>query len=114
MDITAAKLFADSKIKEHGLSQKGWEVVFNDGLRVALGRCSHQRKQIELNPAYVKTNPENLVFDTILHEIAHAMTHPSVRHGPEWKAICIKIGAIPRASWKDHKSGLVTYYKPKW
>ena len=114
MDIVEAKSFADSKIKEHGLAAKGWKVVFNENLRVSLGRCHYANKTIEINPAYVKTNNQTLVFDTILHEIAHAMTDPSVRHGAEWKAICVRIGAVPKASWKDKKSGLVTYYKPKW
>lgn len=48
---------------------------------------------------------EELFLDTIRHEYAHAVVflrHPAERHGHDaiWKAVCIEVGCVPRASAK--------------
>jgi predicted SprT family Zn-dependent metalloprotease len=45
-------------------------------------------------------NDEAEVVDTILHEIAHALT-PGDGHGPAWKAACLRIGAKPVRCYTD-------------
>lgn len=88
---TAVKLFV-----RHGLA--GWSIAFrNFGHR--LGCCLYRRKTIVLNAFYVAHNDESQVIDTLLHEIAHALT-PGHRHGPVWKAMAQRLGATPRACSK--------------
>lgn len=42
---------------------------------------------------------DDAIMDTILHEVAHLLhtkrTHLPSDHGPEWKRICVEIGADP-------------------
>ncbi len=77
---------------EHGLRR--WSFRFNRR-RQALGLCIHHQRRIELSLPFVAANSQELVRDTILHEIAHALAGHHAGHGPIWKAICLKIGAKP-------------------
>lgn len=38
---------------------------------------------------------EEQARDTFLHEVAHALAGHAAGHGPEWKAMCRKLGATP-------------------
>jgi len=69
----------------------------------ALGDCWFQRNRLtgEVTPTRIRLSSHWMpkisdaeVRDTILHEIAHALT-PGARHGPAWKAMCRRIGANP-------------------
>lgn len=63
------------------------------------GRCIYAPKEIILNPDYVRQAPKELVENTVLHEIAHALayerTGESQGHNAYWKAVCVEIGARP-------------------
>ena len=48
-----------------------------------------------------RENEDEEVYDTLLHEIAHALAGPGAGHGPVWKAICIKIGAKPHRCYGE-------------
>ena len=75
----------------------GWRVQLS-----VLGFCGRCRKRgidrvIELDVLYVRRHDEADVRDTILHEIAHALTPQNLKpHGPEWQRIAARIGAFPR------------------
>lgn len=74
--------------------------------KVSLGTCSYQKKEIRLSKWYVELNDEAEVRDTILHEIAHALSYErhgskGIGHGRLWRSICREIGAIPRACSKE-------------
>lgn len=94
MDVTST---ANLLLTKHGLTQQGWRFKFDHAKRRA-GCCRYRRKMITLSRHYVAMNlatrPDD-VLDTILHEIAHALAGPRAGHGPEWKAICVQIGARP-------------------
>ena len=45
-------------------------------------------------------NSEEAVKDTILHEIAHALS-PQFGHGPAWRQKCLEIGANPNRCYDD-------------
>lgn len=114
MNRVDASNFIMEKMREHGLIAKGWRAQFNPRLSRTLGRCWNSKKLIELSSHYVDNNDEKLVKDTILHEIAHALT-PGDKHGKLWKAACVRIGAVPKAAWKSPACGLVTAPKAlKW
>jgi predicted SprT family Zn-dependent metalloprotease len=84
-------------LDRYNLSSLGWHFKWDNALRRA-GLCSYRRKVISLSRHYVALNIDNNfsdVIDTILHEIAHAITGPGVHHGPKWKEVCCQIGASP-------------------
>lgn len=87
----AKELFA-----QHGLDKQGWTLVFDNALR-RNGSCSYSTKQISVSKHYIKLNTPELIRDTLLHEIAHALTPNDRGHGRSWKLKCAEIGAMPVA-----------------
>lgn len=64
--------------------------------RSFFGMCWTRDKVIELSRHLTKTESEEGVRGTILHEIAHALT--GNHHGATWKAMCRKLGCRPSAT----------------
>ena len=62
-----------------------------DNAKVRFGYCSWKKKIISLSKHLVLMNDEPQVIDTILHEIAHALT-PKQNHNRVWRAKAIEIG----------------------
>jgi predicted SprT family Zn-dependent metalloprotease len=78
-------------IRQHKLD--GWTFGWmrrRDPFRRA-GQCDWGKKRISLQPVYVELNDARLVMNTILHEIAHALT-PRHGHNKYWKAKAREIG----------------------
>jgi predicted SprT family Zn-dependent metalloprotease len=94
MDPSAAERLAQHLMAQHGLHD--WGFAF-DRARRRLGVCDYRARRISLSLTLTTLNPEPVVRDTILHEIAHALT-PGARHGSAWRAKAAAIGAQPRAS----------------
>lgn len=76
----------------HGLGD--WTFAFNRRKR-AMGYCYCGIKTIELSVYFVESNPEEVIRDTLLHEIAHALVGPEHGHDEVWKAKCREVGAKP-------------------
>jgi len=91
-----AKTVAVQLMHNHGL--EGWSFSLNKNLRRA-GVCFYpftgKPGRIELSVHFIELNDEAEIRDTILHEIAHALTGPDHGHDEVWKAKCIAIGARP-------------------
>lgn len=96
MEHQTAKELVETLMNHHGLLLSGWKFEWIDTKRT-LGRCSYKMKTIYLNREFVSLNDQWPVRDTILHEIAHALCSPFDKHGPNWKRMCVRIGANPRA-----------------
>lgn len=77
---------------EHGL--KSWRFRF-DRARQRFGLCHYGNKTISLSRVLTELNDAAQVEDTLLHEIAHALT-PGAAHGPGWREACRRLGAEPR------------------
>lgn len=99
MDRARLIAIAGELFKQHGLDACGWRLEFrNYGHR--LGSCCSRRRIIALDAFYADQNTEFNVFDTLLHECAHALVGPYHGHGPIWKAMARKLGCIPKACGK--------------
>lgn len=92
MERTAAKRIAMSLMEQHGL--RGWRFAF-DRAKQRLGQCRYTTRTISLSGPLTDLNDEATMRDTILHEIAHALT-PGDGHGRAWQAACVSIGAKPQ------------------
>jgi len=93
-----SKRFAEL-MKKHGLLELGWKYKF-DQAKERFGLCNFENKFISISELICLLN-EGVNFpaieDTILHEIAHALTFNQYgatvkSHGKEWKRIAREIG----------------------
>ena len=99
MNLYEARHLARNLMTQHGLS--GWSFAF-DHARRRFGTCRATRKLITLSRPLTLLNNLEQVRDTILHEIAHALT-PGDGHGARWKAKCVEIGAVPKRCYTDEQ-----------
>jgi hypothetical protein len=97
MELHPAGKIARELMDRHGLAD--WRFAW-DRARRRFGSCSTTRKRITLSMHLAKLNDEAEVRDTILHEIAHALT-PGDGHGRRWKAACAQIGAKPDRCYRE-------------
>jgi len=97
MNLYLARDLARTLIRQHGLVQ--WSFAY-DHARRRFGSCQPTRKVITLSKHLVFLNDEEQVRDTILHEIAHALT-PGDGHGRRWRAKCLEVGAKPSRCYTD-------------
>jgi len=91
MDLAKAQLLAYQLLKQHGLGD--WHFRFDHAKR-RFGSCWTSRKLITLSRPLTILNQEANVRETLLHEIAHALT-PGDGHGARWKQVCRAVGAKP-------------------
>lgn len=109
MDIIEAEALALGHMDRHGLLDGLWHFDFEHCKR-SLGRCHYNSQKITLSKWYVELNRQDDVEDTILHEIAHALSYirygrKGKGHGHLWKKVCRQIGATPQ---RVHK-GILEY-----
>jgi len=90
---TSEKL-ANQLIKKYKLDKQGWTFKW-DYARTRFGLCDYGKKTIQLSTYLTQAIPMSEVKDTLLHEIAHALTPNDGGHGKEWMDMCVKIGARP-------------------
>jgi len=99
MDLNEAAGLARQLMDRHGLSD--WNFAF-DRARRRFGSCQPARRRITLSVMLTRLNEDSQVQDTILHEIAHALT-PKDGHGQAWKLKCVEIGANPKRCYTDQE-----------
>ena len=109
MNTNDAEALALLHMEEHGLFDELWHFTF-EACKRTLGRCHYYSRKITLSKWYVELNDEDDVEDTILHEIAHALSFmrygdKGTGHGRLWKQVCREIGARPE---RVHK-GVLEY-----
>lgn len=107
MDLREARQLALARMDDHGLLELGWRFEF-DNAKARNGICKHSRKTICLSRYYVALNDISKVLNTILHEIAHALT-PGAKHGPEWKAKAKQIGCTGERCTSGVEQGPARY-----
>jgi predicted SprT family Zn-dependent metalloprotease len=99
MDVGTASVKIKLLMREHDLF--GWRLLIGRGKKL-IGATRPQSKTITISGPYISLNDWDEIQDTVLHEIAHALTWDATDghakpHGPEWRAIAKSIGAEPTA-----------------
>lgn len=81
---------ANMMLVEQNLTE--WKFVWNNRTsNKTWGICKYTPKEIHLNKKYALIESEENVIDTIIHEVAHALTKGD-NHGEIWKAKCRELG----------------------
>ncbi len=92
--LDAARSLAHRLLAEFGLTDWRFEFMSRRAVR-RFGDCNHTKKTIRLSPVLTEMNDASEVEDTLRHEIAHALCHPSDGHNRRFYAMCQKVGATP-------------------
>lgn len=106
MEPIEAQKMAVDLMSKHGLD--GWTLKFDRAV-ARVGCCYHDRKLITLSKPLTELNTRDLIRNTILHEIAHALVGHEAGHGPVWERMAKAIGCdgnrcaaavLPKQKWK--------------
>lgn len=107
MNLTHAQSLALELLATYEL--KDWVFKFDHAKR-RFGSCNYTLKQITLSKHLTELNEPLQVRETLLHEIAHALT-PGDHHGKNWQKKCLELGIEPERCYKREE---VTQPKPKY
>lgn len=102
-----AEALARALMQQHGLTDAGWDFKWSHGKRrlgaTQIGKTRDRKtgrlketRAIVLSRHLVDLNPEPVVRDVILHEIAHALAGIQNGHNHVWREMCMKVGAKPQ------------------
>ena len=100
MDLKDAEHLLVHLMNEHGLIKEGWFYRFGKSKR-QFGSCNYLTRRITMSIPLTRLNSEEYVKNTILHEIAHALT-PYHRHDSVWKRKAIEIGCDGSRCYSDN------------
>lgn len=90
MNLFYAEQLARRLMNEHRLGCQ-WGFRFSQAKSI-FGTCDYAEQYITLSAPMTLLNSEDIVRDTILHEIAHAKAGPKSGHNRVWRAIARAIG----------------------
>lgn len=101
MDLNHAESLANSLMMKHNVYQRGWRFKFDNAKR-RFGVCKYRSKIISLSKNLTALNNVLEVQDTILHEIAHALT-PGQHHNNVWKMKAEELGCRSERCYSNEK-----------
>lgn len=110
MNLQTAQTLALELMQLHGVTEMGYTFAFNNARRAA-GKCKYFSKRIELSKHLTALADDVDVKDTILHEIAHALTKG---HGHDyvWQRKAKEIGCNGQRCYNiNNKESLAIAYK---
>ncbi len=89
-------------LDHHGLDN--WEIGFQNKYQHHLATTFHVPKIIKFTKWYVEYNSYKEIYQTLLHEIAHALVGMGLGHGAVWKAKALEIGVVNPSAFKDRST----------
>jgi len=99
MTINQAMTTARQMMKSYN-ELSSWRVTYNNRKR-AFGVCNYKHSQIELSRHLVPVMTDEAIIDTIIHEIAHALT-PGNNHDYVWQSKCVELGGNGQRTGGSH------------
>jgi predicted SprT family Zn-dependent metalloprotease len=72
----------------------GWSIDIRK-LKNYWGYCNYRKKTITLADRLLKFGSDDSFMDTVIHEIAHALTPVDKGHGVEWQTKTASMGGNP-------------------
>ena len=84
---------AVEELRKHNLED--WIFRFDNSISRA-GVCKHTHKLIALSNIHCLEHEAEGVWDTVLHEIAHALVGPKVGHGSQWVKMAKALGCTAK------------------
>jgi len=108
MNIYDAHKMARQQMDENGLTD--WSFKFDNAVR-RFGQCSYRTKTISMSRVLTELNNPLDVFDTIAHEIAHALVGRGNGHNRVWQHKAIELGCNGRATYSG---ATIAQPKPKF
>ena len=90
--------YARQALKDLGLNVAGygWQFATNSN-KSSLGRCIYSTRTLELSRHFLGAVPVTDLWNTVLHEIAHAIAGPNSGHGHLWKRVHTALGGTAEA-----------------
>ena len=82
--------FANGLLDQNADRVADWRFALDDGQRRA-GACFPSRKLVTVSRQFAFEAPWDEVRDTVIHEVAHALT-PGKGHGPAWREAARALG----------------------
>lgn len=111
MRMQEAQDIAMKLMSDHGLYK--WTFEFNNRKR-SFGICRHTLKIIGLSSYLLPSMDLDIVTNTVLHEIAHALVGAGHGHGHIWRRKAIEIGCDgQRCNSMDVDENIVAKYIAK-
>jgi predicted SprT family Zn-dependent metalloprotease len=106
VDLNIAAATAVHMMHEHGLTD--WRFEWDRAVR-RVGACNYRRRVISLSRPLTERAPADIIRNTILHEIAHALVGRGHGHDWVWKLKARSIGCTG-----DRCSALNVQIEGKW
>jgi predicted SprT family Zn-dependent metalloprotease len=100
--VDATEMFAIKLMNDHNLIEKGWRFEFDNSRRRA-GVCKFGRRIIGLSKYLLPHMNSEMIKNTILHEIAHALVGPEHGHDWVWQQKAIEIGCDGKRCYNAEK-----------
>lgn len=88
--LESAQGFFEAKCKQHGLEDWHFMIV-SSTKKTNIGYCSYYKRRIAIQARYFYAMSGAQVEETILHELAHALTKGH-NHDAVWRAKAIELG----------------------
>jgi predicted SprT family Zn-dependent metalloprotease len=110
MNLAETEALAVETMQKYGLIERGWRFFFDRAI-YRWGACHYKSKRITLSKAFTQAADLAAVKDTILHEIAHALTGAEHAHDADWKHNACALGCTP-SRCNEPPAGYRP--KPKW
>jgi predicted SprT family Zn-dependent metalloprotease len=107
-ELAKIEKMARNLMDQYGL--KDWTLRFGRGRKQA-GNCDYINTRITLSAPLMLLWSEEHVRDTILHEIAHALTRGHPAHGERWRRTFLSMGGNGKRLWDTEDGRTELPYK---